>query len=273
MTRISRCFSELRNKGEKALVLYLTAGDPSLKKTLEIIPELEKAGADLMEIGVPFSDPSADGPILRAAAGRALQNGSDLAGTLALVAGLRRRSEIPVVLFSYFHPLRVYGPEQFSHKAKESGVDGILVADLPFEESWELRRFTDPEGLDFISPIAPATTVDRLRRITERARGFLYYISIVGLTGTVRPDLATLRSGVASVRKISDLPLVVGFGLSEPEQVREVAPLADGVVVGSALVRMIFDCEGHKDRMSRVFDFVYRLKKALGPDQPVETPP
>jgi tryptophan synthase alpha chain len=256
----------LRKRGQKALVLYLTAGDPSLEKTLEIIPALEKAGADLMEIGVPFSDPSADGPILRSAAGRALQNGADLTGILALVAELRRRSEIPVVLFSYAHPLRVYGPERFSQKAKESGVDGILAVDLPFEEAWEVKQFTDPAGLDFISPIAPATGADRLRKIADRGQGFLYYISIVGLTGTARPELAVLRPGVARVRKICDLPLVVGFGLSEPEQVREVAPLADGVVVGSALVRMIHELGGRKDGMDRIFDFVYQLKKALGPD-------
>lgn len=272
MTRISRCFSELRKRGEKALVLYLTAGDPSPEKTLEIIPALEKAGADLLEIGVPFSDPSADGPILRAAAWRALQNGTDLSGTLALVAELRRRSEIPVVLFSYSHPIRVYGPERFSQKAKESGVDGILVGDLPFKEAWELRRFTDPAELDFISPIAPATSADRLRKIADQAQGFLYCISIVGLTGTARPDMGILRPGLLRVRKVTDLPLVVGFGLSEPGQVRDVAPLADGVVVGSALVRMIFELGGRKDGISRISDFVYRLKKALGSDQQVKVP-
>lgn len=270
MTRISRCFSELRDRGEKALVLYLTAGDPSLGGTLEIIPALEKAGANLLEIGVPFGDPKADGPILQAAAGRALQNGTDLADTLALVAELRQRSEIPVVLFSYSHPIRVYGPERFSRKAKESGVDGILVGDLPLEETRELRRYTDPAGLDFISLIPPATGPDLLRKITDRAQGFLYCVSIAGLTGTARPDVALLRPEVAKVRKICDLPLVVGFGLSEPEQVRAVAPLADGVVVGSALVQMIHALEGRRDGINRVSDFVSRLKKALGPDQRLE---
>jgi tryptophan synthase alpha chain len=267
MTRISRCFRELRERGGKALVLYLTAGDPSRIRTLEIIPVLEQAGADIIEIGIPFSDPSVDGPILQAAAGRALQNGTDLTATLALVAELRRRSEIPVVLFSYAHPIRVYGPERFSQKAQESGVDGILVGDLPFEEAWELRQFSDPAGLDFISLIPPATSTSRLRKIADRAQGFLYCISIIGLTGTARPDLAVLRPELARVRKISDLPVVVGFGLSEPEQVREVAPLADGVVVGSALVRMIHELEGRKDGLERISDFVYRLKKALGPEQ------
>jgi len=267
MTRISHLFRDLRDRGEKALILYLTAGDPSLKKTLEFIPALEAAGADLLEIGVPFSDPTADGPIIQAASRRALENGTTLAGVLDLIAQLRRRSEIPVVLFSYYNPIWVFGPERFARDAKSAGVDGVLVADLPLEDAGELRQYTDPLGLDFIHLLAPTTGAERGREIAARARGFLYYISIVGLTGTAGPELALLQSGVAGIRRITDLPLVVGFGLSEPEQVREVAPLADGVVVGSALVRMIHELGGRKDGISRISEFVYRLKKALGPDQ------
>ena len=172
-----------------------------------------------------------------------------------------RRLEIPVLLFSYAHPLRVYGPERFSQKAKESGVAGILVGDLPFEEAWELKQFSNPAGLDFISPIAPATSADRLRKIADRAQGFLYCISIVGLTGTARPVLTVLWPEVARVRKTSDLPLVAGFDLSEPEQVRDIAPIAEGVVVGSALVRMIFELARRKDEIDRISDFVHRLNK------------
>jgi tryptophan synthase alpha chain len=269
MTRISRRFRDLRDRGEKALILYLTAGDPSLEKTLEFIPVLEAAGADVMEIGVPFSDPTADGPIIQAASRRALENGTSLSGVLDLIAQLRRRSEIPVVLFSYYNPIWVYGPERFSRAAKTAGVDGVLVVDLPMEEAGELRQHTDPLGLDFIHLLAPTTGDERGRKIAARARGFLYYISIVGLTGTAGPELVLLQSGMAEIRKVTDLPLVVGFGLSEPEQVREVAPLADGVVVGSALVRMIHELEGRKDGISRISDFVNRLKKALVPDQSI----
>jgi tryptophan synthase alpha chain len=266
MTRISRRFRDLRDRGEKALILYLTAGDPSLEKTLEFIPVLEAAGADLLEIGVPFSDPTADGPVIQAASRRALENGTHLAGVLDLIAQLRRRSEIPVVLFSYYNPIWVYGPERFARSAKTAGVDGVLVVDLPREESGELRHYTDPRGLDFIYLLAPITGAERGREIAAHARGFLYYISIVGLTGTAGPELALLQSGVARIRQVTDLPVVIGFGLSEPGQVRKVAPLADGVVVGSALVRMIHDHGDRRDGIKRISDFVYRLKKSLGPD-------
>jgi tryptophan synthase alpha chain len=272
MTRISRRFRDLRDRGEKALILYLTAGDPSLEKTLEFIPDLEAAGADLLEIGVPFSDPTADGPIIQAASRRALENGTNLAGVLDLITQLRRRSEIPVVLFSYYNPIWVYGPERFARAAKTAGVDGVLVVDLPLEEAGELRKFSDPLGLDFISLLALTTGRERMGAIAARAQGFLYYISLIGITGTSGPQSAALRRGVALVRKVTDLPLMVGFGLSEPEQVREVAPLADGVVVGSALVRMIHKLGGQRDRIDRVSDFVYRLKKALGPDHQVKAP-
>jgi tryptophan synthase alpha chain len=265
MTRISRGFRDLRARGEKALILYLTAGDPSLERTLKYIPALEAAGADLLEIGVPFSDPTADGPVIQAASRRALKNGTSLAGVLDLIARLRLRSEIPVVLFGYYNPIWVYGPERFARAAKTAGVDGVLVVDLPLEEAGELRKFSDPLGLDFISLLAPTTGSKRMGAIAARAQGFLYYISIVGITGTSGPKFAALRRGAALVRKVTDLPLVVGFGLSKPEQVREVAPLADGVVVGSALVQLIHAQAGRKDGMNRVSNFVYRLKKALSP--------
>lgn len=269
MTRIGDRFKALRDKDEKALVLYLTAGDPSLEKTLRIIPVLENAGADCLEIGVPFSDPTADGPIIQAASRRALKKGTNLTAILELIARLRRFSEIPVVLFSYYNPILVYGPERFTRDAKTAGADGVLIVDLPLEEAGELREFSDSLELDFISLLAPTTGKKRMGDIAARAQGFLYYISMVGLTGTSAPDYAALRQGVARVRKVTDLPVVVGFGLSAPEQVREVAPLVDGVVVGSALVRMIPELGGEKDEMDRISNFVYRLKKALSPDHPV----
>ncbi len=221
---------------------------------------IDPAGAKIIMDQIP-------GPIIQAASRRALENGTTLAGVLDLVAQLRRCSEIPVVLFSYYNPIWVYGPERFAWAAKTAGVDGVLAVDLPLEEAGELRQHTDPLGLDFIHLLAPTTGAERARRIAASARGFLYYISIVGLTGSAGPELAFLQSGVTGIRKITDLPLVVGFGLSEPEQVREVTPLADGVVVGSALVRLIHELEGRKDGISRISDFVNRLKKALVPDQ------
>jgi tryptophan synthase alpha chain len=263
MNRIDRRFRELREKGEKALVLYLTAGDPSLGRTLEIIPALEEAGADLVEIGIPFSDPTADGPIIQAASRRALEKGTTLTGILELIARLRQRTDIPVVLFSYYNPIWVYGPERFSLAAQAAGVDGILVVDLPLEEGGELRKFSDPAGLDFISLVAPTTGTRRLAAIAARAQGFLYYISIIGITGTAAPELTALERRLTRIRRVTHLPLVVGFGLSDPEQVRSAARSVDGVVVGSALVRMIHE-RGRRDaRMGQVSAYVRRLKRAL----------
>ncbi|MBI5586574.1 MAG: tryptophan synthase subunit alpha [Deltaproteobacteria bacterium] len=269
MNRIGSRFQALRERGDKALVLYLTAGDPSLGKTAEIIPALEDSGADLLEIGVPFSDPTADGPIIQAASRRALANGTTLKAILDLIARLRPRTEIPLVLFSYYNPIWIYGPERFTQDAKAAGVDGVLVVDLPLEEAGELRRYTDPAGLDFISLVAPTTGAERLGEIAARARGFLYYISIVGITGTAGPELASLRSAVARIRKITGLPLVVGFGLSNPEQVRAAAASTDGVVVGSALVQRIHELRQREDLIRRVSVYVRRLKRALkDPDHP-----
>jgi tryptophan synthase alpha chain len=265
MNRIRRRFRDLRSRGEKALVLYLTAGDPSLGKTLELIPALEEAGADLVEIGVPFSDPTADGPVIQAASQRSLGNGTTLAEVIDLTAELRRNSEIPIILFSYYNPIWVFGPERFAAAAKNAGADGVLVVDLPPEEAGELRKFTDPQNLDFIPLVSPTTGEARRRMIVARAQGFLYYISIVGITGTAAPEGALLRSEMALMRKITDLPLVVGFGLSKPGQARTAAQWADGVVVGSALVQRIHDFQHRKDLTRQVGVYVRQLKRALSP--------
>ena len=265
MTRISRRFRDLRDRGEKALILYLTAGDPSLEKTLEFIPALEAAGADLLEIGVPFGpDRGRAGHSGRLPAGPAKRNQSGRGpGSDRPTAPAFGDPGGPVQLLQ---PYLGLWARAVARSAKTSGVDGVLVVDLPLEEAGELRQYTDPQDLDFINLLAPTTGAERGREIAARARGFLYYISIVGLTGTAGPEVTLLQSGVAGIRQVTDLPIVIGFGLSEPEQVREVAPLADGVVVGSALVRMLHDLGGRKDGTKRISDFVYRLKKALGPE-------
>jgi tryptophan synthase alpha chain len=189
MSRIKQRFMDLRTEKEKALICYLTAGDPSLAQTREIILGMEAAGVDCVEIGVPFSDPTADGPIIQAASQRAIKNGVTLAGILDMIESLRKTSEIPICLFGYYNPILSFGTERFAATARKAGVDGILVVDLPFEEAVELRQYTDPAGIDFISLIAPTTSTERMRQIARRATGFLYYISITGVTGTARPQV------------------------------------------------------------------------------------
>jgi tryptophan synthase alpha chain len=255
MDRIENTFNALRERGEKALVIYLTAGDPSLEVTKEIILGLDAAGVDCLEIGVPFSDPTADGPIIQAASQRALKNGTTLSAILDMIESIRTMSEIPIVLFGYYNPILSYGTERFAARAQRAGVDGILVVDLPPEEAHELRQYTDPQGIDFISLIAPTTTTDRMQMIASHASGFLYYISITGVTGTAKPQVEEVAKDIQRIRTITELPLVVGFGISTPQQATEIAPLADGIVIGSAVVRMIEEhCEKF-DLVSHVAHF------------------
>jgi len=263
MSRIERKFSELRAKDEKALICFLTAGDPSLDKTREIILGLEKAGVDCLEIGVPFSDPTADGPIIQAASQRALRNGATLHGILAMIESIRKTSEIPIVLFGYYNPILRYGTERFASRAKQAGVDGILVVDLPPEEAAELRQYTDPQGIDFISLIAPTTSTDRVKQIAAHATGFLYYISITGVTGTAKPQIEEVKKDVERIRKVTALPLAIGFGISTPQQAKEMAPHADAIVVGSAIVKMIAENSPHGDLVTVVSQYAREMKKAI----------
>jgi tryptophan synthase alpha chain len=262
MGRIEKKFSSLRDKGEKGVIVYLTAGDPSLNHTREIILGLDAAGVDVLEIGVPFSDPTADGPIIQAASQRALRNGATLASILDMIASLREVSEIPIVVFGYYNPIFIYGNERFAKRAKEAGVDGILVVDLPPEESVELRRYTDRLEIDFISLIAPTTNPERVRRISRQATGFLYYISITGVTGTAKPRVLEVKRDVESIREITALPIVVGFGIATPQQAGEIAPYADGVVIGSAFVRMIEENRDHDDMIDIVSDYARKMKES-----------
>lgn len=263
MSRIEGKFSHLAREGEKALVAYLTAGDPDLKRTKEIIFGLDAAGVDILEIGVPFSDPIADGPTIQAASGRALRNGVTLSDILDMIDSLRKVSEIPVVLFGYYNPIFIYGNERFAKRAKEVGVDGILVVDLPPEESAELRRHTDRWGIDFIPLIAPTTGTERIRKISRDATGFLYYVSITGITGTARPRVVDIQRDVRRIRRMTTLPLVVGFGISTPQQAGEFAPYVDGIVIGTEFVRMIEENRDRVDMVDIVSDYARKVKKSM----------
>lgn len=262
-TRIGKIFDELRAKNEKALVVYLTAGDPSLDITKELILALEKAGVDIVEIGVPFSDPTADGPVIQEAAQRSLKRGTTLRGVLQMIAELRKISQISIVLFGYFNPIYAYGAEKFAHDATRAGVDGVLVVDLPPEEAAELKKHTDATGIDFISLIAPTTGTQRAKKIASSATGFLYYISITGVTGTAVPKIDDIEADLKRIRKISSLPVVVGFGISRPEQAWQIGQFADGVVIGSALVSLIAENSGKAELLKIVSSYAGEIKTVM----------
>lgn len=268
MGRIEEKFAALKKVNRKGFVAYLTAGDPAMEITAELIPALEAAGVDVVEIGVPFSDPTADGPAIQAASQRALKRGATLAKILAMIAELRRTSAIPIVLFGYYNPILSYGPEKFATDAAAAGVDGILVVDLPPEEADELRRFTDPAGLAFITLIAPTTDPARARKILRGAAGFVYYISITGVTGTAVPRPDDVRREVERLKGMTTLPLAVGFGISTPEQAAAIAPLADGVVVGSALVRLIGEKGAGGDLIPAAAAYVATIRRAIDGTSP-----
>jgi tryptophan synthase alpha chain len=263
MGRIGTKFESLRGKKEKALIVYLTAGDPSLEITKKLIFGLEKTGVDILEIGVPFSDPTADGPVIQAASQRALKAGTTLEGVLDLVTEVRKVSEIPIVLFGYFNPIFAYGVKRFAEAARRAGVDGVLVVDLPYEEAKELRIYTDAVGIDFISLIAPTTDGKRLNKIAADATGFLYYISITGITGTAVPKIENIKTTVKKIHKITKLPIAVGFGISKSQQAREIARFADGIVIGSAVVRLIDENKNNPDLVKIISAYASEIKKAL----------
>ena len=263
MGRITEKFNMLLGRNEKALIVYLTAGDPSLAVTKKLILGLEDAGVDILEIGVPFSDPTADGPVIQEASQRSLKAGTTLQDVLDFVVDIRRTSQIPIVLFGYYNPIFAYGTKKFTRAAKKAGIDGVLVVDLPPEEAHELRVDTDAAGIDFISLIAPTTGMERLRRIAVDATGFLYYISITGVTGTAAPQVEDIKREVGKIRKITKLPLAVGFGISNPKQAGEIARFADGVIIGSAVVRLIDENKNNSDLVEIVSKYIREIKDAL----------
>ncbi|HOG15910.1 MAG TPA: tryptophan synthase subunit alpha [Syntrophales bacterium] len=273
MRRIEKTFAGRREKGGAALVAYLTAGDPSLDETQELVLTAERAGADIVEIGVPFSDPTADGPILQAAFQRALGRGVTLASIIDMVARLRTRTDIPVVLFGYYNPIFRMGDERFAAAAAAAGADGVLVVDLPHEEAAVLRHQTDRAGMDFISLVTPTTPDERLRTIAEKASGFLYYVSITGVTGTAKPDLPSVERDVARVRRSSRLPVAVGFGISDPAQASRVSRFADAVVVGSAIARLIEEHGRGEGLHETLAAYLRSLKEAIAPSTRVLSRP
>jgi tryptophan synthase alpha chain len=240
VTRITRRFAALRAEGRAGLVTYLTAGDPDLDTSARLFAGLGAAGADLIEIGMPFSDPMADGPAIQEAGQRALKQGMTLRGTLELVRMLRRADEAtPIVLMGYYNPIYHYGAEAFAHDAAGAGVDGVIVVDLPPEEDAELTFPARAAGLDVIRLATPTSDEKRLPLIVEHASGFIYYVAIAGITGTRSADAADVAAAVTRLRQFTPLPIAVGFGIRTPEQAAAVARAADAAVVGTSLVQRL----------------------------------
>jgi len=238
-TRIQRRFEELGRRGEMGVVAFITAGDPSLEATESFVLALDAAGADVIELGVPFSDPVADGPAIQRSSERALHAGTTLAGVLDLIASIRRQSDVPMVLFSYYNPVLQMGVGSFARRAATAGADGVLITDLTPEEAGDYRRIAHANGLDTIFLAAPTSTDERLARIAEASSGFLYVISRTGVTGARENLPEDLPGFIRRVRRASKLPIAVGFGISLPGQVSVLGGLADAAVVGSALVQEI----------------------------------
>jgi tryptophan synthase alpha chain len=261
--RIKKKFVELKARGEAALIPFITAGDPDLETTRKLVLELEARGADLIELGVPFSDPMADGPANQRSYARGLAAGASLTAILSMVSELRAHTQIPLVLFGYFNPIFHYGCERFCADAARAGIDGMLCVDLPPEEADELRKPARANGIDIIFLLAPTTPVGRSRKIASSASGFLYYVAVTGVTGA-RAELDTnLASHMRELHSVTDLPIGVGFGISTPAQAAEVAKLADAVVVGSAITLLVEKHAATGDVLEGVGGLVGAMKDAM----------
>ena len=240
MSRIKKTFENLKRKNEKALGIFLTAGDPDIETSLDILNNLPKNGVDFIEIGMPFSDPMADGPIIQESSERALKSGMDLEKCLSLVKTFRKKNnETPIILMGYYNPIYKYGRELFVKNALEYGIDGLIIVDLPPEEDEELYNYSENKGLSLIRLITPTTNIKRLSKILHNATGFIYYVSITGITGTeaAKPDDVFIK--LNNIRQYTELPIVIGFGIRTPKQALEMANISDGIVVGSAVVEKI----------------------------------
>ncbi len=263
MSRIAAKFAALKQKGEAALIPFVTAGDPDLDTTLKILVALDNAGADLIELGVPFSDPTADGPTIQRSSERALRKDLSLRSILEVVRKFRQRSQTPLILFGYFNPFFRYGVADFCRDAARVGADAVLCVDLPPEESEELKHRTDSEGLDLVFLLSPTSGPDRVKLVAKKGRGFIYYVSVTGVTGARQSLNGHLRSQVAHVRRATSLPIGVGFGISTPKQAAWIGEFADAVVVGSALVQVIERANGPAAKAREAGRFVARLKRAM----------
>ena len=259
MSRIKTVF----RSGHKALIAYVTVGYPSIEATLKVVPRLAKSGADIVELGIPFTDPLADGITIQQASFHALQNGVTPATCLEIARQLRAKTDVPLVFMTYYNPVFSYGLKEFVAECARSGIDGLIIPDLPPEEGAELQDITQSSGLDLIYLLAPNSSAERIRLVAERSRGFIYLVSVTGVTGARKDLPANLASFVTRVRKMASQPLCVGFGISRPEQAKKIASLADGIIVGSRLIQLMAEDKS----LTSAQRLVVELRRAL--DSPV----
>jgi tryptophan synthase alpha chain len=253
--RIGKMFRELKYRGQKAFIPFIVAGDPDLETTIQLVLELEQAGSHIIELGVPFSDPVADGPTIQRAAGRALKNNYGIADYLQAVREIRKVSEVPILLFSYYNPIYQYGLEALAQDAKSAGVDGALITDITLEESDSYRSCMEKNELDCVFLAAPTSGPERLAKIAACSSGFVYVVSRAGVTGAQQEVSDTVLPTVERVRQCTSLPIAVGFGISKPEQVQAVWKIADGAVVGSAIVSEMEQIKDHKAIPAKIGDY------------------
>jgi tryptophan synthase alpha chain len=258
MTRISKSFREILRKNSKAFIPYIMAGDPNIQRTMEVLRILEDCGADIVELGVPFTDPVADGPAIQKAAKRALVKGVTLQSVIDLVGKLRESTQIPIILMTYYNPVFKFGEEQFVHEASAAGVDGIIVPDLPPDEALSLISLSKRTSLDTIFLLAPTSTEDRIKKVSKASSGFIYYVSITGITGAKLSMDSSIESHISSIRKVSNKPIAVGFGISTPEEASTVSRFADGVIVGSSIVMKVED--SNEDLRKYIISLRKRIK-------------
>jgi tryptophan synthase alpha chain len=264
VSRIASRFSQLKSAQRKALIPFVTAGDPSLEATVPVMHALVAAGADVIELGVPFSDPMADGPVIQRSSEQALRRGAGLRYVLQAVAEFRQRdADTPVVLMGYLNPVEIHGDQRFAEEAAQAGVDGVLLVDLPPEEAGETRQIFSRHGLDLIALAAPTTTPERMAMLCESAQGYLYYVSFAGVTGAGHLDAQAAGGRLHALRAQSRVPVVAGFGIKDAASAAAMAVEADGVVVGSALVACLADATSPEEAVSRAATFLAPLRQAL----------
>lgn len=261
--RIESTFQRLRQTNKKALIAYLMAGDPNLADTERLVVEIEQAGADIIELGVPFSDPIADGPVIQLAAERALRSGTSLRKILVMMKSLRTRTQVPIVLMVYYNSIHAMGLEMFCREAGMAGVDGLIVPDMPPDEAGPLKGPAAAAGLRLIFLLAPTSTTERREYVAKESQGFLYYVSLTGITGGKIQNMAEVGKNVGKIKKVTKTPVAVGFGVSTPEDAAKVSAMADGVIVGSAIVKQIASHQQDPDMSAKVGLFVGSLKAAM----------
>lgn len=262
--RIDLTFRRLRASGEKALIAYIMAGDPGLAETEHLVLEIEQAGADVIELGVPFSDPIADGPVIQRAAERALRSGTSLKKILATIQVLRAKTAVPIVLMVYYNSIHAMGVQSFCRDAAAAGVDGVIVPDMPPDEAEPLKGPAEAAGLHLIFLLAPTSTAERRRYVARETGGFLYYVSLTGITGAKIRDMADIGKNVQTIRAATKTPIAVGFGVTTPDDASRVGAMADGVIVGSAIVGKIAALQQDPSMPAQVGQFIRSLKQALG---------